>query len=209
MKPKTERRSHQGLKSRLRIIEATFEIAAERGYAGTSIGKVSERSGLPASSVYWHFTSKDQLFAEVIQHSFDEWSAAFPDPEPPADPRDRHTVLREHFCEVVASISARPEFWRLGLMLALERQDVEPTARRRFLEIRRLVLDRLAEFWRAALPADSRQHNPQLPELMAQFTMAASDGLFVGAQAEGDNNHPALAHLLADALEALALEHSP
>lgn len=207
MKPKTDRRSRQGAESRLRIIEATFEIAAELGYAGTSIGKVSERSGLPASSVYWHFKNKDELFAEVIQHSFDEWNASFPDAEAPADPADRHGVLRANFRDMVTSISTSPEFWRLGLMLALERQAVEPTARRRFLEIRRMVLARLAEFWRATLPGDTPKRTAQLPELLAQFTMATSDGLFVAAQAEGEANLQAVADLLADALEVLAIQH--
>ncbi|MGH1488313.1 MAG: TetR/AcrR family transcriptional regulator [Acidimicrobiales bacterium] len=207
MSPKTERRSRQGHESRLRIIEATFEIAAELGYAGTSIGKVSERSGLPASSVYWHFANKDELFAEVIQHSFDEWNASFPDPVPPDDRQQRPAILRQNCRDLVASVSSSPEFWRLGLMLALESQPVEPTARRRFLKIRRIVLERLADFWRAALPPESGRSNPELPARLARFTMAASDGIFVAAQAEGGDDLAALAELLADSLEALAIQH--
>ena len=41
-------RAH-GDASRERILEAAREIAGERGYDGTSIAGVSERSGLPAS----------------------------------------------------------------------------------------------------------------------------------------------------------------
>ena len=207
MSPKTERRSRQGNESRSRIIEATFEIAAELGYSGTSIGRVSKRSGLPASSVYWHFANKDELFAEVIQHSFNEWNASFPDPVPPSDQRQRPDVLRQNFRDMVASISSSPEFWRLGLMLALERQAIEPTARRRFLEIRHIVLERLADFWRSALPLEGQRENPKLPVRLARFTMATSDGFFVAAQAEGETDLDALADLLADALEALALQH--
>lgn len=207
MSPKTERRSRQGNESRSRIIEATFEIAAELGYSGTSIGRVSKRSGLPASSVYWHFANKDELFAEVIQHSFNEWNASFPDPVPPSDQRQRSDVLRQNFRDMVASISSSPEFWRLGLMLALERQPIEPTARRRFLEIRHIVLERLADFWRASLPLGSQRKNPELPVRLARFTMATSDGFFVASQAEGETDLDALADLLADALEALALQH--
>ncbi len=206
MSPKTERRSRQGLESRQKIIDATFEIAAELGYGGTSIAKVSKRAGLPASSVYWHFANKDELLAEVIQHSFDEWNDSFPDPKPPTDESQRHAVLVQNFRDVARSLSSSPEFWRLGLMLTLERKEIEPTARRRFLEIRRRVLDRLADFWRAALPAAVQPEH--LPRLMAQFTMAVTDGLFIATQAE-DNIDPAeLAELLADALEALALKHT-
>lgn len=207
MSPKTERRSRQGVESRQRILDATFEIAAELGYGGTSIGKVSKRAGLPASSVYWHFANKDELFAEVIQYSFDEWNDSFPDPKPPSDRAQRHSILVENLRDVASSLSSSPEFWRLGLMLTLERKAVEPTARRRFLEIRRRVLDRLVEFWRAALPTtgDQQEHFPQL---MAQFTMAVTDGLFIATQAEDGADPGALAGLLADALEALAVQHA-
>jgi len=69
VKPKTPRRSRQGQESRQRIIDATFEIAHEQGYQGTSIAKVSARSGLPASSVYWHFADKADLLAACYFNS--------------------------------------------------------------------------------------------------------------------------------------------
>ena len=58
---KPRRRRVNGEASQQKILEAATEIAAERGYEGTSIGLVSERSGLPASSIYWHFKDKDAL----------------------------------------------------------------------------------------------------------------------------------------------------
>ena len=76
MKPKTPRRSRQGQESRQRIIDATFEIAHEQGYQGTSIAKVSARSGLPASSVYWHFADKDALMHEVCARHFESFASA-------------------------------------------------------------------------------------------------------------------------------------
>src|SRR3954467_12146339 len=67
------RRRANGEASRQRILDAAAEIAGERGYDGTSINLVSERSGLPASSIYWHFTDKDDLIAAVIERSFTRW----------------------------------------------------------------------------------------------------------------------------------------
>ena len=65
---KPRRRRSNGQASRQKILAAAAEIAAERGYEGTSIGLVSEQSGLPASSIYWHFKDKDALLAAVIEH---------------------------------------------------------------------------------------------------------------------------------------------
>jgi AcrR family transcriptional regulator len=80
---KPRRRRVNGEVSQQRILDAATEIAAERGYEGTSIGLVSERSGLPASSIYWHFKDKDALIAAVIDHSFETWLSTVGSSEPP------------------------------------------------------------------------------------------------------------------------------
>ena len=75
-----------GVASRDAILDAAAKIAGDRGYDGTSFKLVSELSGLPASSIYWHFKSKDDLLAAVIDRSFKAWSAALDQAEPaPAD----------------------------------------------------------------------------------------------------------------------------
>src|ERR1700739_5024255 len=65
-----------GEQSRERILDAATEVATERGYEGTTISLVSKKSGLPPTSIYWHFTDKDDLIAAVIERSFARWQAA-------------------------------------------------------------------------------------------------------------------------------------
>lgn len=208
MKPKTERRSRQGAESRLRILDATFEIAHELGYQGTSIAKVSARSGLPASSVYWHFADKDALFAAMIRHSFAQWAASLPRWSAPAGAVSRRDELGRRIRSAIASIATSPEFWRLGLVLSLQRQPAELQARRLFTQIRRRVIASMAEFWRQALPGRPGRRSAGLPERLARITMAAADGLFVAAQIDGRHDHERLADLLADMLEAVAVRCS-
>ena len=202
---KTDRASAQGEQSRRRILEATFEIANELGYEGTSIAKVSERCGLPASSVYWHFRNKDDLFAEVIQHSFDAWLATLPRWEPePGTPR--RELLAARLRATVAGYASSPEFWRLGLMLTLEHKLDEPTARARFRQIRRDMIARVERWWQHLLGPEHVSARPMLAGQLAQFTMAATDGLFIASQAGDDWDLPALADLLAACLDHLATD---
>src|SRR3954454_18904441 len=79
------KRRANGEASRQRILDAAAEIAGERGYEGASIHLVSERSGLPASSIYWHFKDKDELIAAVIDRSFERWTAVLTRPAAAAD----------------------------------------------------------------------------------------------------------------------------
>ncbi len=198
------RQRRHGAESRLRILEATFELAHELGYQGTSISKVVERSGLPASSVYWHFADKDALFAAMIQHSFEKWRANLPKWTAPARGASRRDELAARIRSAIGSIATNPEFWRLGLLLSLQRQPVEPQARLLFKEIRRRVIANMASFWRHALPPGHERRAPNLPELLARFTMATADGLFVSAQIDSDYDYSRLADLLAEMLDSAA-----
>src|SRR5436190_1998682 len=53
------RRQEQGEQSREVILEAAARLMAANGFDGASISSISKESGLPASSIYWHFTSKE------------------------------------------------------------------------------------------------------------------------------------------------------
>ena len=61
------RREELGIQSRRKIVDAAAALMAERGFAGTSISAVSRRSGLPSGSIYWHFDSKEDLLAAVVE----------------------------------------------------------------------------------------------------------------------------------------------
>ena len=78
MARQTNRRHAQGEASRRTILDATLRIAGERGYVGTTLAQVTKASGLPASSVYWHFQNKDELLADAVEHGFRMWDDATP-----------------------------------------------------------------------------------------------------------------------------------
>ena len=144
------RRRADGEESRRRILDAAAAIAGERGYEGTSIATVSARSGLPASSIYWHFQDKDALIAAVIERSFDRWLAAMSLPGPEAgSPRERITAMA---IALAKALLETPDFLRLGLMLALERRPTEPTARAKFLQVRQVAGQRVTEAIRELTP---------------------------------------------------------
>lgn len=54
--------------SRDAMIRATVDLLRERGYAGTSLGDVLQRSGGPRGSIYHHFPGgKQELVAEAVR----------------------------------------------------------------------------------------------------------------------------------------------
>lgn len=192
------RRRADGELSRARIIDAAAEIAAERGYEGTSVAAVSAKCGLPASSLYWHFTDKDDLIAAVIERSFGSWLSAWRLPDG-GRPRER---MVEMAGQALTALLDSPDFLRLGLMLALERRPVEPRARTMFLRVRDEAV--------RAISANIKEIAPGLTDAQATqlttFALAGADGLFIAKEIGGDDvDLPAMFDILGQALYSTAV----
>ena len=177
--PKPRRKRADGELSRERILDAATEIAAERGYEGTSIGAVSAKCGLPASSIYWHFKDKDDLIAAVIERSFAGWLGAWQ----VSDEGDAPDRLKGMAMQIAKALLDSPDFIRLGLMLALERRPEEPRARTMFLQARAQAYGQLIDVIRELIPDLTGAQTHQL----ATYAMAGADGLFIAKKIGGDS----------------------
>ncbi|MFE5033822.1 TetR/AcrR family transcriptional regulator [Streptomyces sp. NPDC056683] len=180
--PQTTRRKRaNGVESRQRILDATVEIAGERGYDGTSIAAVSAKCGLPASSIYWHFKDKDDLIAAVIERSFETWLKAVELPGDDAGtPLERVVLMAGN---VARSLLAAPDFLRLGLMLALERRPTEPRGRAVFLQVRDISHRRIAGIVTDLFPSLAEDE----VQTLTTYAVAGADGLFVHREVQGES----------------------
>jgi AcrR family transcriptional regulator len=177
--PAARRKRADGELSRERILDAATEIAAERGYEGTSIALVSAKCGLPASSIYWHFKDKDDLIAAVIESSFANWLTAWQVPAE-GDARER---LKGMAIQIAKALLDSPDFIRLGLMLALERRPEEPRARTMFLQARVEAYGQMIDVIRELIPEldDAQIHQ------LATYAIAGADGMFIAKEIGGDS----------------------
>jgi AcrR family transcriptional regulator len=176
----TRRRRANGEASRQRILDAAADVAGERGYEGTSINLVSDRSGLPPSSIYWHFKNKDELIAAVIDRSFSAWAEALRRSMVMPPEGTREDVFRLTLKRSGRALAEFPDFLRLGIMLILERRPDEPTARQKFLEVREHTAARtraLYELYFDDLDADDIA-------ALVRLTIATADGLFIAREIE-------------------------
>lgn len=197
MARKTARRHEQGEASRARILDATLVLAAERGYDGTSVALVTEATGLPASSIYWHFGNKDELLAATLEHSYRRWrqtAEAWSD-QLEDGPGEIGDQIRDRLRRAATAITDSPEFWRLGLMLALERRLVEPAARRRFLVVRRETREGITTWWRHVL--DPGVVDDETVARLARFHVSIMDGLYIGERAAPGADRTTMIDLIA------------
>jgi AcrR family transcriptional regulator len=188
--------------SRDRILDAAERLVGERGYTAASISLISKASGLPASSIYWHFGSKEGLLAAVVERGARRWL--------PAQDRwlsygsDLPAFLRA----TGRAVSEQPEFVRLLMMLMLDRRDGVTAARDAMRAVWREVEGRMRHVLAEHFDLRSSKSDLELAERLARFIMACIDGALVDSQIDPEGTPiPGLFADLGVALESIAAAH--
>ncbi len=58
--------------TKAKILEAAFELFGRFGYEGTSVRAISKQSGVNLAAINYHFKNKDNLFWEIMGHTYRE-----------------------------------------------------------------------------------------------------------------------------------------
>jgi AcrR family transcriptional regulator len=174
------RPNRRGLKSRERVLDAAEQIMASRGFEAATIARVVEESGIPLSSVYHYFGSKDGILLAVMERGADRFFADLPDlsrrPGRPAQHLARVTAA------AARTLERQPDFLRLLIVFAVQ----PPTAGEGEIQaVVRRIREHALELMREQIAAAFRD-DPRSPvtDLLARFALAAIDGAFVACQAD-------------------------
>jgi AcrR family transcriptional regulator len=201
---KLSRREELGVESRRKIVDAAAALMAERGFAGTSIAAVSQRSGLPSGSIYWHFDSKEALLGAVVEEGARRWFDALPGKDRlPSDAAGRATAVVE---AVVTSLEQHPEFLRLLVLIALERREVDATSLAVIRRVRELALERIRKVLSVLLEAFDPTLADRLAGEFAPFVLCVADGAFIAQHIDPEADLRQVFGLLRRALTALGRE---
>ena len=170
------KKQQQGEQSRELILEATERLMATRGYAATSISDIRKACGLPPSSIYWHFGSKEGVLAAVMQRGADRFFAAIPTSE------DVQAQLA-----VVSTLQAQhPDFLRLFYMLSLERGN-DPVVAAVIRRVRDTAISQFRDAITQLLPADvSPSKADRVVTELTAVAVALSDGIYFAEHLEPD-----------------------
>jgi AcrR family transcriptional regulator len=187
------KKQQQGEQSRELILDATERLMATRGYAATSISDIRKTCGLPPSSIYWHFGSKEGVLAAVMERGADRFFAAIPTSE---DADEQLAVLSRLQAQ-------HPDFLRLFYMLSLERSD-DPAVAAVVRRVRDTAIGRFRSAITQLLPADAPPSKADrvVTDLTA-LAVALSDGVFFADHLEPDTDVERMYRRLSLAITAL------
>lgn len=183
------------------ILEAALRLIAKTGYAGMTISQLSAASGLPASSIYYHFGSKHGVLAAVIEQGFLDFHEMLPRPnEFEGEPLDR---LDQWFTQLSTRLNQKPDFLRLLITVCVEHRENDTAVQEMVARIRRYGLDLWVEALTPIFAADGSAAGLKLVEDLAVLGRSVADGATVAESFDG-TPHLHIARPYIDALRALA-----
>ncbi len=171
----------RGQASRERIMSEMLRLVDERGYEGATISELVRRVALPASSIYWHFSNKDDLLAAAITHSYESRLAAAGTWPALPDSRELVDQLAYRLANL-AGDGREADHARIGSTLGLQRNTGAPAAREAYLNLRRHAAAALVGWWQPVLADLGADADPRRAEIMARLTLATLDGRYLTGQ---------------------------
>lgn len=171
------KRQQQGESSRGQILDAAERLMSTQGYAATSISHIRAECGLPASSIYWHFGSKEGVLAAVMERGAERFFAQIP----------RHGDLETTRAAAAKLLAEHPEFLRLTYILSLERS-ADPAVGAAVRRVRDTAIAGFRDVIRQMIPDGVEpEHAERVVAELASFATALSDGVFFADHLEPES----------------------
>jgi len=192
--------NRRGVRSRELVLDAAEHLMAEHGYGAASVAALREAAGIPMSSIYHYFGSKDGVLLAVMERGSERLFAGLPAfTTRPRRPVEHLRVTVEAFAE---AFDRNDDFMRLLVAMA-----AQPPSTGEVLA----VMNRVRTTARSRLEHEIRfAFGPDIDDdsanRLAHFAHAMIDGAFVSEQIEPDVSLHTILGCLPTALVAIQRE---
>jgi AcrR family transcriptional regulator len=194
--------NRRGARSREAVLDAAERLIAEQGYEAAALSTLVQEAGLPASSIYHYFGSKEGVLLAVMERGAERFFADLPIAERRAGSQREH--LEALLSSALAALERHPDFLRILVVMAVQRPGAaEGGVQRVVNRVRDVALERLRDQMHLVFDLD-RDSNEA--DRLARFWLAAVDGAFVAHQTSPDVGVGELLEHLPAALIAMRRE---
>jgi AcrR family transcriptional regulator len=170
--------NRRGERSRALVLDAAERLMAANGYGAATVAALVEEAGIPASSVYHYFGSKEGVLLAVMERGAQRFFEALPIPD------SRQGSQKEHLAglvEVVAeTLEGNPDFLRILIVMATQPVNAAAGEVHQVVErVRELALHQLRDQMQIVFGVD---RDGEDADRLARFALASVDGAFVAQQ---------------------------
>jgi AcrR family transcriptional regulator len=190
--------NRRGLQSRELVLDAAEHVMAEHGFEAATIARVVEEAGIPLSSVYHYYGSKDGVLLAVMERGAERFFADMPASQRRRGRPAQH--LAGFITRAAETLERHPDFLRLLIVFAAQPPAVAGGAIEGVVgRIRRVALGRVRD--EIAIAFGDEPAGP-VTDRLARFALAAFDGAFVASRTDRAFGLEVLLRPLAPALVA-------
>lgn len=202
------RSSHQpvdrGQPARDTVLDTAERLMSTKGFSATSMAELIKESGVPSSSIYWHFSSKVGVLAAVMERGeqsfLDDVAAAAARPGQ-ADPRERlHAVIDGS----TRAVFAHPSFLKLYFAFLLGAEE-EASIQDRVRRVREKGVAGLRANLVDAYRSWGHERAERVAGRLLPVALAFFDGIFLAREAGEVTDRTRVVDDVVDSLHALAL----
>jgi AcrR family transcriptional regulator len=190
------RPNRRGVRSREIVLDAAERVMADDGFEAATVARLVEEAGVPPSSLYHYFGSKDGVLLAVMERGAQRFFADLPIPDARVGTAVEH--LRLVISTAVGALERHPDFLRLLIVFAVQ----PPSAGGG--EVADVVsgvrTEALARLQTQIAIAFGDHPDHALTERLARFTLAAFDGAFLASRADPHVTLGAVLEPLPDAI---------
>jgi AcrR family transcriptional regulator len=172
--------NRRGVRSRALVLDAAERVMAADGFEAATIARVVEEAGVPLSSVYHYFASKDGVLLAVMERGAERFFTDLPDADRRVGGAGDH--LRRLVVTAVQALERHPNFLRLLVAFAVQPSHAGNGQIDAVVgQVREVALTRLRKQIALAFQDDPRSATT---DQLARFALAAIDGAFVASQSD-------------------------
>ena len=171
--------NRRGARSRESVLDAAERLMAAHGYDAATVAALVDEAGIPASSIYHYFGSKEGVLLAVMQRGAEQFFDALPIPDRRIGSQKKHLAALVE--AVAAALNRNPNFLRILVVMATQPVNAEEGEVHRVVNsVREMALERLRDQMQLVFGLDSASADA---DQLARFALAAVDGAFVACQA--------------------------
>jgi AcrR family transcriptional regulator len=190
--------NRRGKRSRELVLDAAERVMAREGFDATTVARVVAESGIPESSVYHYFGSKDGILLAVMERGAERFFADLPEPDRRTGRPSDH--IRAVVSAAVEALERHPDFLRLLVVFAVQPPEAASGDVAAVVgHVREAARERLRK--QIAIAFDDDPDSATTDEL-ARFALAAFDGAFLASRADPGATLPQCIEPLTSALVA-------
>jgi AcrR family transcriptional regulator len=174
--------NRRGARSREAVLGAAERLMAEQGFQAATVAALVDEAGIPPSSIYHYFGSKEGVLMAVMERGAERFFEALPDLDRRRGSQAEH--LRALVETVGATLERNPDFLRILVVMATQPVDDDQGEIRRVVNrVREMALIRLRAQMQLVFGVDP---GSAAADHLARFALAAFDGAFVAQQSSPD-----------------------